>query len=203
MAKSFGFDRVLLLGDAGTTKLAKAPLSEDINLEEFQTIVWQPGTWRDELSDTSAVALGRWVRTAEQRLVALTNWIMAGNDLVVVLDRLTPIVYAPFQRPNDRKTFDFRTVFPLNPINFEDVTGERLKFSGPAGLSSFFDPWLDILCYRHVISREGLKPLFTVSAATNRSVPAVNSASPHPPQPGAHSQGPLPHPAQPASPPRR
>jgi hypothetical protein len=178
MPRSSDLDRVLLLGDAFTSKLAMAPLSKDINLEEFETIVWQPATWWAELSDPSAVTAGRWVSSVGRRLDALTNWIMAGNDLVVVLDRLTPITYAPLQRPRDLGAFDFRKTLPLSPIQFEDVTGERLKFSGPATLSGFFDPWLDRLCYRHIISQEHLSPLFTVSAASDRSRQIVGGILP-------------------------
>jgi hypothetical protein len=168
MAHNFDFERVLLLGGPATDKLQTADLSEDINFEEFKTIVWQPCNWRTQLHDSSAASVTAWVHKVERRLLALAGWLTSGNDLVVVLDRLSPI---PYGRGN---IFDFRTVVPLNAVKFQNVTGERVKFSGPVGLSEFSNQWLDVLCYRHVISGEKLSPLFTVSAATMRSIQVVS-----------------------------
>jgi hypothetical protein len=167
MAHDSDFDRVLLLGDAATDQIATADLSEDINLEEYKVIVWQPANWWTQVSDRSASGLTNWVHKVERRLMALAAWLTAGNDLVVVLDRLAPIAHG---RGN---VFDFRTVVPLNVVKFQDVTGERVRFSGPAVMDRFSDEWLDVLCYQHVIARETLSPLFTVSTATKRSIQVV------------------------------
>jgi hypothetical protein len=167
MAHDSDFDRVLLLGGGATDRLATADLSDDINLEEFKTIVWQPANWWIRVSDRSPAGLATWVRNVEPRLMALANWLMAGNDLIVVLDRLAPITYGRGD------IFDFRNVMPLNAVKFQDTSGERVKFSGPVLMSEFSDRWLDVLCYRHVIAHEALSPLFEVSTATKRSTQVV------------------------------
>jgi hypothetical protein len=51
MAKKSDFERVLLLGDADGARLAKAPISSDVNLEEYNIIIAQPATWyRDNIT---------------------------------------------------------------------------------------------------------------------------------------------------------
>jgi hypothetical protein len=167
MAHDFDFDRVLLLGGATTTKFATAHLFEDVNLEEFKTILWRPSTWLSEVQDKTPGGMTIWVRKVERRLLALAGWLKAGNDLVVVLDRLTSI-------PHGRgDIFDFRKVLPLNAVEFQNVTGERVRFSGPVAMSDFSNQWLDVLRYSHVIAGEKLSPLFTVPAATKRSTQVV------------------------------
>lgn len=166
------FDRVLLLGAAATDKVATAHLSENINLEGFTTIVWQPANWWTEVPAKSPSSLTIWVSKVEKRLLALRMWLTAGNNLVVVLD---PLVGIPYGRGS---VFDFRKVFPLNEVKFQDVTGERVKFSGPLAVSDFANRWLDLLCYRHVITGENLSPLFIVSTATKRSVQVVGGVLP-------------------------
>ncbi|MET4843686.1 hypothetical protein [Bradyrhizobium japonicum] len=179
MAKTPLLDRVLLFGSAFTDELKCANLQDDINLEEYETVIWQPATWWVGLPDMSVRAIGQIIGSIEGRLKVLTHWVMAGNDLVVVLDRLSPFVYAPPISPQDAEIFDFRRVPPLSAVDFDDVTGERLRFAGPTSLSGFFDPWLDRLCYQEIISGDHLAPLFTVSAANNRSTQIVGGIVPY------------------------
>jgi hypothetical protein len=145
-------------------------LTSDINLGEFSTVVFQP--W-DVLKGASKLS-SKDVHPIRTRIIALTEWVKLGNDIIVVLSRMPAATYHPNDSTrNSAKPLDLLDAPLFAGTKFHAVSGSRIEFAGPPKSNEFFGQFIQNLKYEYIIQTANIVPLLRVSGANNSTTAQI------------------------------
>jgi hypothetical protein len=142
------------------------PLVSDINLYEFDMIVYQPwGVFSGK--ETTSYAKAAPIRN---KLTEITEWVKRGNTIIVVLSRVPAAKYNEHDRVSGSLGYVNLLTAPLfDGAKFTPIAGSRIENAGSQSAAVFFDPIRDQLKYAYIISHAAMRPLLRVSGAATNS----------------------------------
>jgi hypothetical protein len=166
-------DNLRTLGIAAPDlKFENVTLVSDINLREFDIIVFQPCSvfmGKDDVLD-------RTVAIVERKLIQLADWVKLGNTIIVVLSRVPSVSYRLNNSGrNPLKYLDLLAGPLFAQSLFVVVSGSRIEYAGGPGAKDFFENLNGTLKYEYVIRHPTIEPLLRVSGAnTNADAQVVS-----------------------------
>jgi hypothetical protein len=154
----------------GTSSVTGVPLLGTLNLNEHELIVLSTYSLREEIAasgGTKTIVSEAQDKSVIARLRELSEWVRAGNSLIVRCHNPQPIGVLRNGKPAE---FFVELYSPVDLIKLTPKSGTRAHVvPSQREVSELLTPYLT--SYNVVMSGEGLIPLITVQAARNASGP--------------------------------
>jgi hypothetical protein len=160
-------DNLRILGIAAPSlSFENVRLLSDINLHEFDTIVFQPwDVFRGSTETKHATVVA-----VQKKLNQLAEWVQLGNTIIVALSRVPTVAYREQNLSrNPIRNLDLLAAPLFGQSKFSVVSGSRIEYADNSGARAFFEKFIGNLKYEYVIHHQKLEPLLRVSGASTHS----------------------------------